>query len=86
MMCRTLDVSRSGYYAWLCRPVFPRDRENQRLLALIRASYLASGGVYGASQIFLHLREAGETCGKHRVERLMRLHKIRATPGYGKPL
>jgi putative transposase len=85
MMCRLLEISRSGYYAWLSRPVSKRDRENRRLLALIRASYLASGGVYGAPRIFLDLREAGETCGKHRVERLMRLHRIRATPGYRKP-
>lgn len=83
IMCRVLEVSRSGYYAWLSRPVSRRDRENQRLLGLIRASYLASGGVYGAPRIFLDLREAGETCGKHRVERLMRLHKIRARIGVG---
>jgi putative transposase len=85
MMCRVLDVCRSGYYAWLSRPVSKRDRDNQRLVGLIRASYLASGGVYGAPRIFLDLREAGETCSKHRVARLMRLHKIRATPGYRKP-
>lgn len=85
MMCRVLEVSRSGYYAWLSRPVSKRDRDNQRLVGLIRASYLASGGVYGAPRIFLDLREAGETCSKHRVARLMRLHKIRATPGNRKP-
>lgn len=85
MMCRVLEVSRSGYYAWLGRPISKRDRENKRLVGLIRAAYLASGGVYGAPRIFLDLREAGETCGKHRVARLMRLHKIRATPGYRKP-
>ena len=82
MMCRVLEVNRSGYYAWLSRPVSKRDRDNQRLVGLIRASYLASGRVYGAPRIFLDLREAGETCSKHRVARLMRLHKIRATPGY----
>ena len=55
--------------------------EDQRLLGLIRASYTASGGVYGAPRIFLDLREAGETCGKNRVARIMRVNKIRALRG-----
>lgn len=84
-MCRVLEVSRSGYYEWLCNPLSDRERENQRLLRLIRASYAASGGVYGAPRIFLDLREAGETCSKHRVARLMRSHRIRANYGYRKP-
>ncbi len=84
-MCRTLEVSRSGYYDWLRSPISNRARENKRLLGLIRASHAASGGVYGAPRIFLDLREAGETCSKHRVARLMRLHQIRANYGYRKP-
>jgi putative transposase len=84
-LCRALDVCRSGYYEWLRNPLSDRDRENQRLLGLIRASYTASGGVYGAPRIFLDLREAGETCSKHRVQRLMRVHNIQANYGYRKP-
>jgi putative transposase len=84
-MCRALGVSRSGYYDWLRHPVSNRGREDQRLLGLIRASHVASGGVYGAPRIFLDLREAGETCSKHRVARLMRMHKIRANYGYRRP-
>ncbi len=83
-MCRTLEVSRSGYYDWLHNPLSDRARENQRLLGLIRAWYTTSGGVYGAPRIFLDLREAGETCSKHRVARLMRLHQIKANYGYRK--
>lgn len=85
MMCRLLEVSRSGFYEWLRHPLSERAREDQRLLALIRASYTASHGVYGAPRIFLDLREAGETCSKHRVERLMRVNKIRALHGYRAP-
>lgn len=84
-LCRVLEVCRSGYYEWLRHPLSDRDRENQRLLALIRASYAASGGVYGAPRIFLDLREAGEICSKHRVARLMRLHHIQANYGYRQP-
>ncbi len=82
MMCRLLGVARSGYYAWLRKPNSDRELEDKRLLRLIRASFAASQGVYGAPRVFLDLREAGETCSKHRVARLMRENNIRAQPGY----
>ena len=47
-MCLFLDVAPSGYYAWLIRPVSDRARQNRCLLGLIRASFNASHGVYGA--------------------------------------
>ena len=81
-MCRLLQVSHSGYYAWLQEPVSNRARENVRLLRLIRASFVASHGIYGSPRVFLDLREAGETCSKHRVARLMRINNIRAVRGY----
>ncbi len=81
-MCRAMEVTRSGYYAWLRQPISDRAREDTRLLRLIRASYTASHGIYGSPRVFLDLREAGETCSKHRVARLMRLNKIKALHGY----
>jgi putative transposase len=82
MMCRVLEVTRSGYYAWLHEPISRRAQEDIRLLRLIRASFVARHGIYGAPRVFLDLREAGETCSKHRVTRLMRVNKIRAVRGY----
>ena len=59
-----------------------RAQEDARLLRLSRASFTASQGIYGAPRIFLDLREAGETCRKHRVARLMRTyHLLRALHG-----
>lgn len=84
-MCRVLRASRSGFYAWLHKPLSDRAIEDQRLLGLIRASYEASHRVYGAKRVFLDLREAGETCGRHRVARIMRTQKIQAVHGYRKP-
>lgn len=81
-MCRVLGVAPSGYYAWRERPLSNRAIEDARLLRLIRASFTASQGVYGAPRVFLDLREAGETCSKHRVERLMREIGLRALHGY----
>jgi len=81
-MCRILEVAPSGYYEWLKQPVSNRAQEDARLLRLIRASFVASHGIYGAPRVFLDLREVGETCSKHRVERLMRENGLRALHGY----
>jgi putative transposase len=83
-MCRVFEVTPSGYYAWLKQPQSRRAAENARLLKLIRASFNASNGIYGSPRVLLDLREVGETCSKHRVARLMRENKIRATGGYGR--
>lgn len=84
-MCRVLGASRSGFYEWLHNPKSRRVIENERLLGLIRDSYAASSGVYGSPRVFGDLREAGETCGKHRVARIMRANKIKAIRGYKAP-
>ena len=84
-MCRVLRVHRSGYYAWLTKPMSDRAIEDRRLLGRIRALHEASGGVYGSPRIFLDLREEGETCGIHRVERIMKANKIKAIRGYKRP-
>ena len=85
VMCRLLGVSRSGFYDWLRHPLSDRALEDQRLLGLIVAAYTSSHGVYGAPRIFLDLREAGETCSKHRVARIMRANNIKALHGYRTP-
>ena len=84
-MCRVLKVTRGGFYQWLYKPLSERAIEDQRLLGLIKESYAASGGVYGARRVFGDLREAGETCGRHRVEKIMRTHRIQAIRGYKAP-
>jgi putative transposase len=84
-MCRVLGVARSGYYDWIARPLSDHAIEDQRLLILIRNSYAASGGVYGAPRVFLDLRETGESCGRNRVARIMRVNKIKALRGYKVP-
>lgn len=85
LMCRVLQVVRAGFYQWLHKPLSDRAIEDQRLVGIIRNSYAASGGVYGSRRVFGDLREAGETCGKNRVERLMRANKIKAIRGYKAP-
>ncbi|WP_210433831.1 IS3 family transposase [Escherichia coli] len=84
-MCRVLNVARAGFYAWLHNPVSARDKDNQRLLTLIRDSYSLSGGVYGYRRVHGDLNEIGETCGKNRVGRIMQLNRIKAVRGYKAP-
>src|SRR5947207_7634117 len=82
-MCRLLNVTRSGYYVWLKEPISNQAQEDARLLRLLRASFIASHWIYGAPRVFLDLREAGETCSKHRIARLMRQANLHALHGYG---
>jgi putative transposase len=77
-MCRVLRVSRSGYYAWKQRPPSRRECANVELLAQIRAAYQLSRKTYGSPRIHAYLRRKGVYCGRHRVARLMKLHRIAA--------
>lgn len=77
-MCPTLEVSRSGFYAWLGRGESRRASEDRRLTALIREEHQRSRGTYGAPRILAAPLERGEVCGLHRVERLMREAGIRS--------
>ncbi|MGY2314679.1 IS3 family transposase [Pseudomonas sp. D8002] len=81
-LCLTLKVHPSGYYAWLSEPKSARAKDDQRLLGLIKHSWLESGGVYGYRKIHDDLREVGESCGRHRVARLMRIEGLRSQTGY----
>ncbi|QLL14853.1 IS3 family transposase [Pseudomonas chlororaphis] len=81
-LCLTLKVHPSGYYAWLSEPQSVRAKDDQRLLGLIKHSWLESGGVYGYRKVHDDLREVGEDCGRHRVARLMRLEGLRSQTGY----
>ena len=77
-MCRVLEVSRAGYYAWRARPLCERVRADRRLGARIRAIHAAVRGRYGSPRVHQELRALGMPCGKHRVARLMRAEGLRA--------
>jgi putative transposase len=77
-----MAVHPSGYYAWLETPHCPRAIDDKRLLGHIKQSWLESGSVYGYRKVRDDLLALGETCGKHRVYRLMRQEKLSSQTGY----
>ena len=56
-MCRVLRVSRSGYYAWLLRPLSERAQRDAQLKATIRVIHAESDSTYGRPRIHAELKE-----------------------------
>ena len=81
-MCRVLRVQRSGFYAWLKRPKSRRAIEDQRLSGLVKQFWLESGCSYGYRTISKDMKDQGESCGKNRVYRIMKVANIRSKRGY----
>jgi putative transposase len=78
LLCKVLEVGKSGFYAWLSREQSPRVEANQRLLIEIRAIHQESREACGSPCVFSALKKKGISCGKHRVAGLMRKHNIRS--------
>ena len=77
MTCRVLQVSRSGFYEWAGRGPSARDVADAYLVQEIRAIHAGSRQTYGVRRVHAELRLGrGQLCGRQRVERLMRLHRI----------
>ena len=74
-MCRLLDVSRSGYYAWL-QGKDTREQRDRQILQVIREVFEDNRETYGSPRVYRELRERGIRCSKARVERLMRKNGI----------
>ena len=72
VLCKVLNVSRSGYYDWRDRPPSVRARENAALTSKIREIYERSRETYGSPRIHAELRSLGVHCSRKRVARLMR--------------
>jgi putative transposase len=79
-LCEALGVSRAGFYAWRTRSPSARARANEQLLTRVRSSFLASDRTYGARRVWHDLLADGGSCGRHRIERLMRQAALRARP------
>jgi putative transposase len=81
VMCRVLEVSRSGFYAWGGRPASPRARRNQQLVEKIRQVHEANRHLYGSPRVHRALLVEGQAVSRNTVAKLMRLARIRAQSG-----
>jgi putative transposase len=79
-LCEALGVSRSGFHAWLGRAPSARGRSDETLGAKVRASFIASHRTYGARRVWHDVLAEGQSCGLHRIERLMRQQALKARP------
>jgi putative transposase len=78
LMCRVLQVSRAGYYAWQHRAPSARTQANRALLTAIRAVYQHSRATYGSPRVTWELQSQGYRCSEPRVARLMRTAQLQA--------
>ena len=72
MMCRVLNVTRSGFYAWRDRAPSQRAKQDQQLLEQMQKIHLENRKAYGSPRIHAQLRKTGTRISRKRVARLMR--------------
>ncbi len=70
-LCRSAQVSRSGYYAWTTRPQSKRALEDERLKVLVHQAHLEGRRNYGRPMVHEALKKKGEHVSAKRVGRLM---------------
>ena len=76
-MCEALNVSRSGYYAYIRRPESKRSKENRELLRTIVKIHESTRKIYGAPRITRNLPD-DQKASVGRIARLMRANGIRS--------
>jgi len=76
-MCRALEVSRSGYYAYKKRPKSQRRVDNEKLLIEIRRVFVDNDSNYGSPRVWNELNNVEDIrCSENRVARVMRVNGI----------
>lgn len=70
LLCRGLEVSRSGYHAWTRRRPAKRTQENARLEVAIQAAHVRTRQTYGPERLCEELKDDGFTVGVGRIKRL----------------
>jgi putative transposase len=77
MMCRIYDVSASGYYAYVTRPLSKRAQEDMRLELEIKAAHKRTRRTCGAERLQKDLAENGVEVGVCRIKRIRKKLGIR---------
>jgi transposase InsO family protein len=77
VICRVLEVSRSGYYAWRDRPQNARQLRREELAVKVQEVYEQNRGVYGSPRVFAVLAAQGEKVCRNTVADIMKEREIR---------
>ena len=80
VMCRVLEVSKSGYFVWRDGRDSPRRSGDRALTVRIQAIHQQSRKTYGSPRIHAELKDLGIPLGRKRVERLMKYAGIAVLP------
>ena len=74
MLCQVLEISTSGYYAWLDREPSPRAQRQKRIQAAVRQVHAESHGIYGSQKVAHELAQRPdlESACRNTVARAMR--------------
>ena len=83
MMCRVIAVSRSGFYAWLKRPVSRRDQKRALVGMAVESAYVEFKKRYGAPRLTVELNAQGIPCSLNHVAALLQERGLRARNGKG---
>ena len=73
-MCKTLGVSRQGFYDWESRAPSDRELEDRVLAGEIEAVWECSARTYGAPRVHAWLRRQGFRVSRNAVARIMRIN------------
>jgi putative transposase len=72
LMCRWLEVSKSGYYEWRSRPESATAKRREELKLLVKKAFDDSDGTYGYRRVWWQLARWGVRAGLELVRALMR--------------
>ncbi len=72
LSCKIMGISRSGYYDWINRPISKAAQANEQLLVEVKRIHTESRGTYGLPRIQAKLKQLGTSCGKNRIQNLMK--------------
>lgn len=78
LMCKVLQVSRSGYYSWRSSSEGPRAASNRQLDMKIKEVFKTHKQRYGAPRVADELIDEGTPCSVNRVARRMKILGLRA--------
>jgi putative transposase len=78
LMCRCLDVSRSGYYQWKKRPPSARSQSQEALAMEIKRLFDDEKSKAGAPRIAKRLNADGHRANRHTVAKIMKMNGWRA--------